>query len=95
VDTLPKVVKVSSLDVGANVGHSFSNVVSQEQGNTIVNCKGPSSSKALSPHGYNTRQTKVYKDIPSSLTSKHEIQRNKHDNSILIIRLFLCSVKYI
>jgi hypothetical protein len=29
------VVEVSSLEVGANVGHLFSNVVNQEQGNTI------------------------------------------------------------
>jgi hypothetical protein len=36
VDALPKVVEVSSLEVGANVGHWFSNAVSQEQGNTIV-----------------------------------------------------------
>jgi hypothetical protein len=28
---------VSSPEVGANVGHLFSNVVIQEQGNTIVN----------------------------------------------------------
>jgi hypothetical protein len=26
----------SSLEVGANVGHLFSNVVNQEQGNTLV-----------------------------------------------------------
>jgi hypothetical protein len=30
------VVEVSSPEVGANVGHLFSNVVNQEQGNTIV-----------------------------------------------------------
>jgi hypothetical protein len=36
VNALPKVVKVSLPEVGANVGHLFSNVVSQEQGNTIV-----------------------------------------------------------
>jgi hypothetical protein len=66
VDALPKVVEVSSLEVGANVGHLFSNTVSQEQGNTIVNCKRPSSSEALYPHGYNTHQTKIQKDIPSS-----------------------------
>jgi hypothetical protein len=28
---------VRSLEVGANVGHLFSNVVNQEQDNTIVN----------------------------------------------------------
>jgi hypothetical protein len=59
--------RLSSPEVGANVGHLFSNVVGQEQGNTIVNYYGPSSSEALSPHGYNAHQTKVKKDIPSSL----------------------------
>jgi hypothetical protein len=33
---LPKVVEVSSPEVGANVGHLFSNAVNQEQGNKIV-----------------------------------------------------------
>jgi hypothetical protein len=32
------IVEVSSPEVDANVGHLLSNVVSQEQGNTIVNC---------------------------------------------------------
>ena len=59
VDALPKVVEVSLPEVGANVGHLFSNTVCQEQVNTIVNCKRPSSSEALSPYGYNTHQTKV------------------------------------
>jgi hypothetical protein len=36
-ECLLKVVEVSSPEVGANVGHLFSNVVSQEQGNTVVN----------------------------------------------------------
>jgi hypothetical protein len=58
--------RLSSPEVGANVGHLFSNVVNQEQDNTIVNYYGPSSSEALSPHGYNDHQTKVKKDIPSS-----------------------------
>jgi hypothetical protein len=52
--------------VGANVGHLFSNVVDQEQGNTIVKDQGPSSSEALSPLGYNDLQTKIMKDVPSS-----------------------------
>jgi hypothetical protein len=43
-----------------------SQMLSQEQGNTIVNYNRPSSSKVLSPHGYNTNQTKVEKDIPLS-----------------------------
>jgi hypothetical protein len=58
--------RLSSPEVGANVGYLFSNDVGQEQGNTIDNYHGPSSSEALSPHGYNTHQTKVKKDIPSS-----------------------------
>jgi hypothetical protein len=41
-------LEVSSPEVGANVGHLFSNVVNQEQGNTVVNYLGPSSFKALS-----------------------------------------------
>jgi hypothetical protein len=49
-----------------DIDHLFSNVVDQEQGNTIVNYYGPSSSKALFPHGFNAHQTKVKKDIPSS-----------------------------
>jgi hypothetical protein len=60
------VMEVSSPEVGANVGHLFSNVVDQEQGNTIVNYNRPSSSEALSPHDDNANQTKVRKDIPSS-----------------------------
>jgi hypothetical protein len=52
--------------VGANVGHLFSNVVGQEQDNTIVNYYGPLSSEALSPYWYNAHQTKVKKDVPSS-----------------------------
>jgi hypothetical protein len=47
------VVEVSSSEVGANVVRLFSNVVSQEQGNTIVKGQGPSSFEALSPLGYN------------------------------------------
>jgi hypothetical protein len=65
-ECLPKVVEVCSSEVGAIVGHLFSKVVSQEQGNTIVSYNRPSSSEVLSPHGYNTHQTKVEKDIPSS-----------------------------
>jgi hypothetical protein len=53
-ECLPKVVEVSSPKVGANVVQLFSNAVDQEQGNIIVNCKRPSSSEALSPHGNNT-----------------------------------------
>jgi hypothetical protein len=52
--------------VGANVGRLLSNTVNQEQGNIIVNYNRPSSSEALSPHGYNAHQTEVKKDIPSS-----------------------------
>jgi hypothetical protein len=65
-EAIVAVVGVSSPMVGANVGDLFSNVVCQEQGNSIVNYYGPSSSEASSPHGYNAHQTKVKKDIPLS-----------------------------
>jgi hypothetical protein len=48
------------------VGHLFSNATDQEQGNTIVNGKRPSSFEALFHFGYNDLQTKVMKDIASS-----------------------------
>jgi uncharacterized membrane protein len=34
-EAIVAIVEVSSLEVGANVGYLFSNVVNQEQGNTI------------------------------------------------------------
>jgi hypothetical protein len=36
-EVIVAIVEVSSPEVGANVGHLFSNAVSQEQGNAIVN----------------------------------------------------------
>jgi hypothetical protein len=51
-EAIVAVMEVSSSEVGANVGHLFSNTVDQEQGNTIFNYYRPSSSEALSPHGY-------------------------------------------
>jgi hypothetical protein len=45
--------RMSSPEVGANVGHLFSNSINQEQGNMIVNGRRPSSFEALSPLGYN------------------------------------------
>jgi hypothetical protein len=48
-----------------SVGHLFSNVVNQDQVNTILKGQGPSSSEALSPFRYNNLQTKVMKDMPS------------------------------
>jgi hypothetical protein len=36
-EVIVAIVEVSSPEVGANVGHLFSNVMNQEQGNTIVN----------------------------------------------------------
>jgi hypothetical protein len=47
------------------VGYLFSNDVNQEQGNKIVKSQGPSSSKVLSPFGYNNLHMKVVKDMPS------------------------------
>jgi hypothetical protein len=65
-EAIVAVMEVGSPEVGANIGHLFSNTVGQEQDNTIGNYYGPSSSEALSPHGYNAHQTKIKKDIPSS-----------------------------
>jgi hypothetical protein len=47
------------------VVHLFSNVVNQEQGNTIVKGQVPLSSEILSTLGYNDLQTKVMKDMLS------------------------------
>jgi hypothetical protein len=58
---------LSSPEVGTIVGHLFLNAVDHERGNTIVNCYGPSSYKALPPHRSNVHQTKVERDLPSSL----------------------------
>jgi hypothetical protein len=35
-EAIVAIVEVSSPEVGTNVGHLFSNVVNQEQGNTIL-----------------------------------------------------------
>jgi hypothetical protein len=67
--------RLSSPEVGANVVHLFSNVVNQEQGNTIIKDYGPSSSKALSPYRYNDLWTKVMKDLPSS-SMRIRVHRN-------------------
>jgi hypothetical protein len=74
------------------VGHLFSNVVNQEQGNTIVNYNRPLSSEALSPHGYNAHQEGHTFII---LVYKKEMRRDEYDNHILIIHLFLHSIKHI
>jgi hypothetical protein len=66
-------------EVGANVGHLFSNVVNQEQGNTIVKGQRPSSSKTLFPSRYNDLQTKVLKDTLSSFM-RMEIHRYNECN---------------
>jgi hypothetical protein len=67
-EAIVAVMEVSSPEVGANVGHLFSNTMNQERGNTIINYNRPSSFEALFPHRYNARQTKVKKDIPSSFS---------------------------
>jgi hypothetical protein len=36
-EAIVAVVEVSSPEVGANVGHLFSDAINQEQGNTVVN----------------------------------------------------------
>jgi hypothetical protein len=85
---LPKLVEVSSPEVGANVGYLFSNVVNQEQGNTIVKGRGPSSSEALSPLEYNNLQTKVMKDMPSSFM-RIRVYRDNECNSSARTHMYL------
>jgi hypothetical protein len=58
-EAIVAVVEVGSPELGANVGYLFSNVLGQEQGNTIVNYYGPSLSEVLSPHGYTSACSKV------------------------------------
>jgi hypothetical protein len=60
----------------------FSNVVSQEQGNTIIKGHGPSSSEALSPLGYNDLQMKVMKDISSSFIIIRVHRDNEYSFSV-------------
>ena len=78
-----------------DIDHLFSNVVDQEQGNTIVNYYGPSSSKALFPHGFNAHQTKVKKDIPSSFNMWTRMQKDEDNNCILLIHTYLHLIKHI
>jgi hypothetical protein len=92
---LPKVVEVSSSMVGANVGHLFSNVVNQEQGNTIVNYYEPSSSEALSLYGYNAHRTKDKKDIPSSFNIPIRMYKNEDNNCISSIHSYLHSTEHV
>jgi hypothetical protein len=77
------------------LSHLFSKVVYQEQGNTIVSHYRPSSSEALSPHGYNAYQTKVKKDIPSSFNMQMGMRKDKYDNCISLVYLFLHSIIHI
>jgi hypothetical protein len=94
-EAIVAVVEVSLPEVGANVGHMFSNAVGQEQGNTIVNCYGPSSSEALSPNGYNVHQTNVKKDIPSSFIMRTKMQRDEDSNCISLIHTYLHFMKHV
>jgi hypothetical protein len=84
--------RLSSPKVGANVCHLFSNDVDQEQGNTIVNYYRPSSSKALSPHGYNAHQTKVKKDITSSFNIRIGMQKDEDNSCISLIHSYSHSI---
>jgi hypothetical protein len=65
-EVIVAIVEVSSPEVGDKVGYLFSSAMNQEQDNTMVNHQVPSSFEALSPQGYNARQTKVENDKPSS-----------------------------
>jgi hypothetical protein len=46
-EAIVTIVEVSLLEVGANVGHLFSNAIYQEQDNTIVSHYGPSSNRSI------------------------------------------------
>jgi hypothetical protein len=92
-EAIVAIVEVNSLEVGTNVGHLFSNTVNQGQGNMIVNDYGPSSFEAVSPKGYNAHQMKVKKDIPS--TSNIGMRKDKYDNCISLIHLYLYSIQHI
>jgi hypothetical protein len=46
-EAIVAIVEVSSPEVGANVGHLFSNAIYQEQGNTIVSHYVPSSNRSI------------------------------------------------
>jgi hypothetical protein len=74
---------------------TYSQMLWEEQGNTIFNCNRPSSSKLLSPHGYNTHQTKVEKDIPSSFIIWIRMQRDVDNNCISLIYLYLNPTKHV
>jgi hypothetical protein len=77
------------------VGHLFSNVVDQEQDNTIVNFYRPSSSKALFTHGYNAHQKKVKKDIPLSFNMCLVMWKDKGSNCISLIHTYLHFIKHV
>jgi hypothetical protein len=71
------------------VGHSFSDAIDQEQGNTIVNSQRPLSFEALSPLGYNDLQTKVMKDIPSSFYHINIIDETIRYNKVKVIYIYI------
>jgi hypothetical protein len=77
------------------VGLLFSNSVSQEQGNTIVNHQGPSSFEALSPGGIMLLRRRSRRTHLHHINTRIGIQMNKYKNHILIIHLFLISIKHI
>jgi hypothetical protein len=87
-------VRISVFLLGC-VGHLFSNVVGQDQGNTIVNYYGPLSFEALSSNGYNAHQTKVKKDIPSSFIMRTKMQRDEDSNCISLIHTYLHFIKHV
>jgi hypothetical protein len=60
-----------------NVGHLFSNIVNQEQDNTIIKYYGPSSLDVLPPLGFVDHLTKVVKDMPSSFHEQIRIHKDE------------------
>jgi hypothetical protein len=94
-EVIVTVVEVSSPEVGANVGHLFSNVVGQEQGNTIVIIKDLRPLKHYLLAYIMLVRRRSRNTYLHHINTKIRMRGNKHDYYILIILLFLHSIKYI
>jgi hypothetical protein len=94
-EVIVAIVEVSSPEVGANVGHLFSNAVSQKQGNTIVIIKDLRPSKHYFFAGIMLLRRRSRRTYLHHINTRIGMRRNKYDNYILIIHLFLHSIKHI
>jgi hypothetical protein len=71
-----------------SVGHLFSIVVNQEQGNTFVKRQRPSSLEVLFPFRYNESRTKVMKNRSSSFIDKNIV------TNVILCHLFILYQMY-